>query len=376
MNSPESPGSSNAATPIPPATPRKDKKPPRSTSAPGSPHQSPQGPTSLQAHLKNLASTTGKIGDAVMIRHTLFSLPFALSAILLETAGRPPLQKTILIVIAAASARNAANALNRIVDRSIDALNPRTSGRHLPAGKLAVRDLGWFSILMLVLFVAASALLGPLCIALLPVAGILIFGYSYTKRFTWLCHAWLGVTCSAATMGAFVALTGRFELRYFILTAAVAAWVCGFDIIYALQDIDFDRKQGLHSIPARFGIPVARLMAAACHLGTITFLALVPWFWKASGSGAGSWFGSWSATWSGTSSATWLSSWAGRGPDPAPELGPACTAGLLAAAGLLAGEHLIALGKSGRHIRIAAYTINEVLPILYLLGIVIDIYIL
>jgi 4-hydroxybenzoate polyprenyltransferase len=271
------------------------------------------------------------IGDAVMIRHTLFSLPFAASALLLEAGGLPPLGKTALILLAAASARNAANALNRIVDRAIDAANPRTAHRHLPSGALRVRDLGWFSAVMLLVFVLATAALGPLCIALLPLAGILIAGYSYTKRFTWLCHAWLGVTCSAATMGAFIALTGHIELRFFVLTASVAAWVCGFDIIYALQDIEHDRAHGLHSIPARFGKKGARALAALCHAGTLAGFALLPLFW--------------------------------------PRLGAVYYITIALCAILLAAEHLISLGGSGRHIHIAAYSINEVLPLLYFAGI-------
>ncbi len=291
------------------------------TEAPGPDAKAPDGAG------KTFAGKLGMIGDAVMIRHTLFSLPFALSALLLETGGHPPLGKTVWILLAAASARNAANAINRIVDRTIDARNPRTAGRHLPSGRLAVKDLGWFSAAMLAVFVFSTAMLGPLCLALLPVAGILVFGYSYTKRFTWLCHAWLGLTCSAATMGAFIAIAGRFEFRYFVMTGAVAAWVCGFDIIYALQDVGVDRAQKLHSIPARFGPRIARLMAAACHLAAVAGFAAMPFFWE--GLGAGYWLA------------------------------------LALASALLVAEQVIARGGTGRHIRIAAYSINEIIPIIY-----------
>jgi 4-hydroxybenzoate polyprenyltransferase len=273
-----------------------------------------------------------------MIRHTLFSLPFALSALLLETGGHPPLGKSLWILLAAASARNAANAINRIVDRAIDARNPRTAGRHLPSGRLALADLGIFSTLMLAVFVISAAMLGPLCIALLPAAGILVFGYSYTKRFTWLCHAWLGLTCSAATMGAFVAIAGRFEFRYFVMTAAVAAWVCGFDIIYALQDMEVDRAQGLHSVPGRFGALAARFMAAACHLATLAGFAAMPFFW--------------------------------------PSLGPGYWIALALSSCLLSAEHIVAAGGTERHIRVAAYSINEIIPIIYTIGIVSELYIL
>jgi len=280
----------------------------------------------------------GDIGDAVMVRHTLFSLPFAIAAVLVETDGRPPAAKLLWIVLAAASARNAANALNRLIDRDIDAANPRTAGRHLPAGALAPRDLRLFTAAMLALLVLSAAMLNWLCVALLPLAGILVFGYSYTKRFTWLCHYWLGIACSAATMGAFLGIAGRFELRYFVMTGAVALWVAGFDILYALQDIEVDRAQGLHSVPARFGARMARLIAAASHLGTVAMLAAAPLFW--------------------------------------PSLGAAYLAGVGVAAALLAAEHLVARGGTERHIRIAAYGINEVLPAAFLAFVAIDLYLL
>jgi len=284
-----------------------------------------------------LFSKIGMMGDAVIIRHTLFSLPFALAAVLLETNGRPPLLKLLLIVAAAASGRNLANALNRLIDKRIDAKNPRTAHRHLPSGKLKTGDLVAFSIVMGVILVASTAALGWLCLALLPVAGIAIGGYSYTKRFTWLCHFWLGAACAIAPMGALIAISGQlFVLRFFVLASSVALWVAGFDIIYALQDIEFDRVEGLHSIPARFGIRRARLIAAACHLGTIGGLALLPLFWP---------------------------------------LGRAYWIGLALAAGLLGAEHIIARGGTERHIRIAAYGINEIIPTLLLVVVALDIFV-
>ena len=277
----------------------------------------------------------GDIGDAVIVRHTLFSLPFAVVAILLETDGRPPIDKLILILVAAMAARNAANALNRVVDAEIDARNPRTAGRHLPTGRLSKKALVAFTVAMGAILVAATAMLNWLCVALLPVAALLIGGYSYTKRFTWLCHYWLGVACAAAPMGAFLALSGRFELGYFALAGAVALWVAGFDILYALQDIDFDRSAGLHSVPARFGPGGARLIAALSHLGTVGALAALPLFWKL----------------------YW------------PYL-----AGVTVAAAMLAAEHLIARGGTERHIRVASYSINEILPLVVLAATAVDVY--
>jgi len=276
-----------------------------------------------------------RIGDAVIFRHTLFSLPFAVLAILVETNGRPPVRPLAWILVAAVGARNLANALNRVIDARIDARNPRTADRHLPSGRLSARSLLVFSAAMAALVVLAAAMLNPLCVALLPLAAVLVGGYSYTKRFTWLCHYWLGVACASAPMGAFLGLSGRFEFRYFVLAGAVALWVAGFDILYALQDIEFDRREGLHSVPSRFGARGARILAALSHAGTAAGLALLPLFW---------------------------------------DLGRAYGVGVLAASGLLVAEHVISLGGTEKHIRIASYSINEVLPLAVLAAAAIDIY--
>jgi 4-hydroxybenzoate polyprenyltransferase len=276
------------------------------------------------------------VGEAVIFRHTLFSLPFALAAVLLESGGRPSAWKLAWIIVAVMAGRNAANAINRVVDRDIDAANPRTASRHLPSGKLSPRDLRIFAGAMLALLVLAAAMLGWLYVALLPIAGIAVFGYSYTKRFTWLCHYWLGATCALATMGSFIAVSGRiFEFRYFAISAAVASWVAGFDIIYALQDIEIDRAQGLHSIPERFGTGWARVIAAGTHCGTIVLLASAPLFWK---------------------------------------LGAPYLVGTALAAALIAAEHIVALGGTERHIRVAAYSINEIVPLIMLAAVLVDLY--
>jgi len=275
------------------------------------------------------------IGEAVIFRHTVFSLPIAVSAILLESSGQPPLKKVILILLAAIAGRNAANALNRVIDADIDRKNPRTQDRHLPRGLLSKKSLLLFSLVLIVILIVAAAMLNPLCVALLPVAGLLIGGYSYSKRFTWLCHYWLGIACAMAPMGAFIGLSGRFAFRYFVLAAAHALWVAGFDIIYAQLDIEFDRQEGLYSIPARFGPGGGRLFAALSHLGALAAYFLLPLFWP-------------------------LSPW------------------YYAAAGiagtLLIVEHIIALGKSERHIKIASYSINEIVPFVILAGTAVGIY--
>jgi 4-hydroxybenzoate polyprenyltransferase len=276
------------------------------------------------------------IADAVIFRHSLFSLPFALAAILLETKGRPSPWKLAWILVAVLAGRNAANAINRIVDKDIDAANPRTASRHLPSGALSPRDLRLFAAATLALLVLAAAMLGWICVAFLWVPGIAIFGYSYTKRFTWLCHYWLGATCAIATMGSLIAVSGRvFELRYFVLASAVASWVAGFDIVYALQDIEVDRAQGLHSVPERFGPRWARVIAAGTHMATIALLASAPLFWK---------------------------------------LGLPYLVGTGLAAALIAAEHIVALGGTERRIRIAAYGINEIVPLVILAAVSVDLY--
>jgi 4-hydroxybenzoate polyprenyltransferase len=277
----------------------------------------------------------GMILDAVIFRHTLFSLPVAVTAILLETGGRPPPGKVVLILLAAASGRNCANALNRVIDAGIDGRNPRTAGRHIPQGLLSRKALLVFALILGGVLVICAALLNPLCVILLPLAAILIGGYSFSKRFTWLCHYWLGIACACAPMGALIGLSGHFAFRYFVLAGTHALWVAGFDILYALPDIEFDRMEGLYSIPARFGATGGRIFAALSHLGALAGFFLLPTFWDLSG--------------------IYL-----------------CTAGIAAA--LLLAEHLIALGNTERHIRIASYSINEILPLIMLIGVVLDIF--
>lgn len=213
-------------------------------------------------------------GELVMFSHTLFSLPFALSAMLIAAGGFPGWHKTIWIVLAFTGGRNAANALNRVIDRDIDARNPRTADRHLPSGKLRRRDALLIAVAGTVLLIVSAFMLNPLCVLLLPLAVAAFVVYSFTKRFTWLCHFVLGAACAAASFGAWIAVTGKIEISTFVIAAANAAWVAGFDVIYAIQDIDFDRSEGLYSIPARFGEKLSRLGAAGMHAASIFFLVV------------------------------------------------------------------------------------------------------
>lgn len=209
-----------------------------------------------------------------MFSHTLFSLPFALSAMLIAAGGFPGWHKTIWIILAFTGGRNAANALNRVIDRDIDARNPRTAGRHIPSGRLRRRDALLIAAIGTVLLIVSAFMLNPLCVMLLPVAVIFFVFYSYTKRFTWLCHIVLGAACAAASFGAWIAVTGKIEFSTFVIAAANAAWVAGFDVIYAIQDIEFDRSEGLYSIPAHFGAVFARFAAGIMHIGAVLFLIL------------------------------------------------------------------------------------------------------
>lgn len=277
-----------------------------------------------------------RIGQAVMIQHTLFSLPFAASALLLETQGVLPYRKVFLIFLAVFGARNGANALNRLVDHHIDAKNQRTANRHLPAGRLQRIDLWIVTAACLLLLSVSAFLLNPLCFALLPVALAMIGLYSYTKRFTWLCHYFLGATVAIAPMGTLLALNGFFRLDYFFIYAAVALWVAGFDIIYACQDIDFDRSQGLHSVPARFGLHKALVIAALSHLAAWGLLLIWGFSYH-----VGIWY------------------YLGCG----------------AVALLLIAEHALVLPGRLQHVTTAAYHINEIVSVLFLCFTILEVYI-
>lgn len=212
-----------------------------------------------------------------MFSHTLFSLPFAIISIVWAAHGIPPLYVMLWSLIALIGARNGANAFNRLVDKQFDALNPRTAHRHLPRMLLKDKEVAIFIILNYILFLFAAYMLNPLCFALSPIAIILISTYSYTKRFTWLCHLYLGFTIASAPVGAWFAVTGQFAFTPFILGTIIMLWIAGFDIIYATQDIEFDRKNGLWSIPSIFGLEDALFIARSLHL--IMMLLLLSLYW-------------------------------------------------------------------------------------------------
>src|SRR6476646_1915845 len=225
------------------------------------------------------ASATGAVAKflrTVKFEHTLFALPFALAAAAIAARGHGlSLPRIAGIVVAMAGARTAAMGFNRIVDRHIDAKNPRTAGRELPSGAITLRAAWALTIVASVVFLGAAAALGPLCLALAPVALAVLFGYSLTKRFTALCHLFLGLAIAGGPAGAWIAVRGDFGWAPGLLMLAVGCWIAGFDILYALADRDFDRAAGLHSIPARLGVPGSLVVSALLHAVTIATLLAI-----------------------------------------------------------------------------------------------------
>lgn len=212
--------------------------------------------------------------EAIKFEHTVFALPFALTGALLAKDRVPDLRTLGWILVAMIGARSSAMAFNRIVDLRYDMLNPRTAYRALPRGNLKVWEVSAFTVISAAVFIFAAWKLNPLAFALSPVALAVILGYSYTKRFTALSHLVLGLALGIAPTAAWIAVTGRLERAPVILSIAVMFWTAGFDIIYALQDIEFDRKQGLFSVPAMLGPSKGLMISRAFHIVTPVMLAL------------------------------------------------------------------------------------------------------
>lgn len=210
-----------------------------------------------------------------MIRfsHSIFALPFAFTGAIIAAGGIPSLRQIVWITIAMVGARSGAFGLNRIIDRKIDKANPRTSNRELPAGVITLSEATLFTIVSLIVFVFAAYMLNPLCLKLSPIAIAVLFIYSYTKRVTWAYHFVLGLALSAAPVGAWIAIKGTLDVEIIPMGIAIVFWLAGFDTLYALQDIEFDKSYGLYSIPKRFGIKKALILSRLFHF--ITFLMLV-----------------------------------------------------------------------------------------------------
>ncbi len=217
--------------------------------------------------------------EMIKWEHSIFALPFALCGAMLAASGLPTTHQLLWIVVAMVAARSAAMAFNRLADATIDAANPRTQMRALPAGHLSAAFVATFVVASCGVFVLASSQLNRLSFVLSPVALAVLLLYSYTKRFTRLSHLVLGFALGIAPAAAWIAVRGSLDPRILLLTAAVTFWVAGFDVLYACQDFDFDRSSGLHSIPRYVGIRTALWIARAFHLIMLIFLlALLPVF--------------------------------------------------------------------------------------------------
>jgi 4-hydroxybenzoate polyprenyltransferase len=208
----------------------------------------------------------------IKFEHTIFMLPFAIMSAFIASDGLPALDKFVWILVAMVGARSCAMAFNRLADAEIDKVNPRTSMRAIPAGLIAKGAVWGFTLVSAALLVFAAYNLNPLAFALSPVALVVIMGYSYTKRFTTFSHLWLGTSLSIAPIGAWIAIKGQFDWTPMLLGLAVLLWTAGFDIIYACQDFDFDRKHRLYSIPTKFGIKPALWISSMLHIVMVAVL--------------------------------------------------------------------------------------------------------
>jgi 4-hydroxybenzoate polyprenyltransferase len=215
--------------------------------------------------------------EMIKIGHSVLALPFAFMGALLAARGLPDGRTLFYILLAMVGARSAAMAFNRLADARFDAANPRTANRALPAGKISRRATIWFIGGSAILFMGAAAQLNRTCFALSPVALLVILGYSLTKRFTMGSHLVLGLSLGLAPMGGWLAVRGDLGLAVLVLAGAVIFWVAGFDVLYSLQDEEFDRQTGIFSLPARVGQTWARRLAALCHLTAALGFAATGW---------------------------------------------------------------------------------------------------
>lgn len=273
-------------------------------------------------------------GILVMFSHTIFSLSFALISMLLAGQGKLDFRVIFWILVAFMGARTGANALNRVIDAEIDAKNPRTATRQLPQGLMNKKEVLVFVFICFAIMVFAAWKLNTICLILSPIALFLMTIYSYTKRFTWMCHIVLGITSAAAPVGAWLAVTGKVSLSALAMGAANTLWVAGFDIIYGAQDYDFDTKNGIHSIPAKFGVKNALLISRAFHVLALMFLIIV-----------------------GILST---------------ELGVIYYVGLTIISGLFILQHKLVSPENLKNVKIASYNINQVISIVFLICGVID----
>lgn len=264
--------------------------------------------------------------EMIKFEHSVFALPFALTGALLAVRGWPTWRQILWIIVAMVGARSAAMTFNRIVDRKLDALNPRTQSRALPAGQLSPGFAVGFTLLSCALLVLAAYELNPLAFKLSPLALAILFVYSYTKRFTLLSHLILGMCLGMSPIAAWIALRGDLSVSILLLGAAVTLWVAGFDIIYACQDVEFDHALGLYSLPRRYGIATALYASAGLHVVMLAMLILVARMEK---------------------------------------LGGFAASGLVAVAALLAYEHALVKPNDLSRVNAAFFTVNGYISLLF-----------
>jgi 4-hydroxybenzoate polyprenyltransferase len=212
--------------------------------------------------------------ELVRFEHNIFNLPFAYLGAFVAAGGWPTWGQVAWITLAMIGARTAAMAMNRLFDAEIDAITPRTKTRHIPAGLVAKRDVWGLIAVSLALLLLAAINLDPLAVKLFPLAVLTVGIYSFTKRFTWLCHFWLGLSVAWAPFGAYVAVAGTVSVAAFLLVAIITLWNAGFDIIYATQDMQADVVNGIHSVPARFGLARSLRISKVVHLGVVALTLL------------------------------------------------------------------------------------------------------
>jgi 4-hydroxybenzoate polyprenyltransferase len=234
----------------------------------------PSASVAVTAHRETATLMFRRLLSLVKIEHTLFALPLAFTGSILAAKGMPSLRVLGLVALAFAGARTAAMAFNRLADRHLDALNPRTADREIPSGQINVYQ-AWALVVIAVgtYFIAAWAL-NWVCFSLSPVALAILLAYSYSKRFTWLCHLFLGLCLGLAPVAGWLAVTGQIEWTAVVLGIGVLFWVAGFDVIYACQDVEFDRRHRLHSVPAWLGTRVALRLASLAHIAAICLFML------------------------------------------------------------------------------------------------------
>ena len=225
--------------------------------------------------MRNLIKATRDYFSLVKFSHTIFAMPFALIGFTLAVSGDEyhfSLRLLVLVILCMVFARNAAMGFNRLADSRFDSLNPRTAKREIPAGRISHEEAALFVIINSILFIICAGFINRLTLFLSPVALLIVLGYSLTKRITWLCHFILGLGLSLAPIGAYISVTGTFNILPVVYSFIVLTWVSGFDIIYALQDDEFDRNYNLHSLPSSSGRKNALLISVIVHIATFILI--------------------------------------------------------------------------------------------------------